>query len=42
VIHLLNLQQGFRCIVYRVYSDGFAYTTVQKQHELEKHVDSTA
>jgi len=42
VIHLLNLQQGFRCIVYRVHSDGFAYTTIQKQLDLEKHMESIA
>jgi len=40
VIHLLNLQQGFRCIVYCVHSDGFAYRTVQKQRQLEKHIES--
>jgi len=42
VIHLLNLQQGFCRIVYSVHSDGFAYTTVQKQRELEKHMESIA
>ena len=43
LIHLLNLQQGFRCIVYRVHSDGFVYTTVHKQPVLKKkQTDSIA